>query len=69
MAMSDVVAFEVPPGVFNATRACGLLVGLPAVNVLEVVESLVGRLELTVESILSTPSCPNCGEQEGSARR
>ena len=37
---------------FNATRACELLVGLPAVNVLEVVEPLVGRLEVTVESVV-----------------
>jgi transposase len=49
--------------VFNATRACELLVGLPAVNVLEVVEPLVGHLEITVESIVGAPSCPDCGEQ------
>jgi transposase len=49
--------------VFNAMRACELLVGLPAVNVLEVVESLVGRLEVTVESIVVEPACPNCGER------
>lgn len=48
---------------FNATRACELLVGLPAVNVLEVVEPLVGRLEVTVESIIESPLCPNCGER------
>ena len=48
---------------FNATRACELLVGLPAVNVLEVVEPLVGRLEITVESIVVDPACPNCGER------
>lgn len=34
----------------NATRACDLLGGLPAVNVLGVVGPLVGRLEITVES-------------------
>jgi hypothetical protein len=45
--------------VFNATRACELLVGLPAVNVLEVLGPLVGRLEITVESILDEPRCPN----------
>jgi transposase len=49
--------------VFNATRACELLVGLPAVNVLDVVEPLVGRLEVTVESIVTTPSCPECRER------
>jgi transposase len=49
--------------VFNATRACELLVGLPAVNVLEVVEPLVGRLVVTVESIIETPACPGCGER------
>jgi transposase len=49
--------------VFNATRACELLVGLPAVNVLDVVEPLVGRLEITVESILDSPACPNCGRR------
>lgn len=48
---------------FNATRACDLLVGLPAVNVLEVVEPLVGRLEVTVESVVESPVCPNCGER------
>lgn len=48
---------------FNATRACELLVGLPAVNVLDVVEPLVGRLEITVESILVAPVCPNCGQR------
>jgi hypothetical protein len=36
--------------VFNATRACEMLVGLPAVNVLEVDEPFVGRLVVTVES-------------------
>lgn len=47
---------------FNATRACELLIGLPAVNVLDVVEPLAGRLEVTVESIVKTPLCPNCRE-------
>ncbi len=47
----------------NATRVCELLVGLPAVNVLEVLEPLVGCLEVTVESIIVTPVCPNCGER------
>lgn len=47
----------------NATRACELLIGLPAVNVLEVIEPLVGRLEITVESRVGTPLCPNCGER------
>jgi transposase len=49
--------------VFNATRACELLVGLPAVNVLEVLEPLVGRLEITVESRVETPGCSGCGER------
>jgi len=49
--------------VFNATRACELLVGLPAVNVIDVAEPLVGRLEVTVESIVQTPICANCGER------
>lgn len=50
---------------FNATRACELLVGLPAVKVLEVAEplSLDGRLVVTVESIIPAPLCPNCGER------
>ena len=48
---------------FNATSACELLVGLPAVNVLDVVEPLVGRLEITVESKVSVPDCPGCGER------
>jgi transposase len=49
----------------NATRACELLVGLPAVNVLEVLEplSLDRRLVVTVESIIEEPVCPNCGER------
>ncbi len=52
-------------GVFNATRACELLVGLGAVNVLGVVEalSLDRRLVVTVESIVESPGCPNCGER------
>jgi hypothetical protein len=49
--------------VFNATRASELLVGLRAVNVLDVVEPLVGRLEITVESVVTAPRCPNCGER------
>ena len=48
---------------FNATRACELLVGLPAVKVVEVIEPLVGRLEITVESIVTPPPCPGCGER------
>ncbi|WP_195210338.1 ISL3 family transposase [Actinomarinicola tropica] len=32
-------------------------------KVLEVVEPLVGRLEITVESIVDAPVCPNCGER------
>lgn len=47
----------------DATRACELLVGLPAVNVLDVVEPIVGRLEITVESRIETPSCRGCGER------
>ena len=47
----------------NATRACELLVGLPAVNVLAVTEPLVGRLEVTIESRLVAPACPGCGER------
>lgn len=48
---------------FNAMRACEVLVGLPAVNVLEVIEPVVGRLVVTVESIVGSPTCPECGEQ------
>jgi transposase len=47
--------------VFNATRACELLVGLPAVNILEVDEPLVGRLVVTVESRVEAPGCAGCG--------
>jgi transposase len=47
----------------NATRACEVLVGLPAVKVLSVFEPLVSRLEVTVESIVISPACPNCGER------
>lgn len=47
----------------NATRACEVLVGLPAVNSLEVAEPLVGRLEITVESRLERPVCAGCGER------
>ncbi|MGZ4708107.1 MAG: ISL3 family transposase [Acidimicrobiales bacterium] len=39
------------------------MVGLPAVNVLDVVEPLTGRLEITVESIVTRPVCPNCRER------
>lgn len=46
---------------FNATRACGVLVGLPDVNVLDVFEPIAGRLEITVESIITAPSCLVCG--------
>ena len=45
----------------NATRACELLVGLPAVNVLEVAEPLLGRLVVTIESRVDAPACPGCG--------
>ena len=48
---------------YNATRACELLIGLPAVNVVEVVEPLVGRLEVTIESRVATPPCPGCGQR------
>lgn len=48
---------------FNATRACELLVGLPAVNILEVLEPLVGRLVVTVESRVEAPACSGCGER------
>lgn len=47
----------------NATRAVELLVGLPEVNVLDVVEPLVGRLEITVESRVAPPPRPGCGER------
>jgi transposase len=47
----------------DATRACELLIGLPDVNVLEVAEPLVGRIEVTVESRVERPSCPGCGER------
>jgi transposase len=49
--------------VLNATRACELLVGLPAVNILEVREPLAGRLEITVESRITPPVCGGCGER------
>jgi transposase len=49
--------------VLNATRACEVLVGLAAVNILEVVEPLVGRIEITVESRVNTPVCAGCGER------
>lgn len=39
------------------------MIRLPAVNVLEVVEPLVGRLEVTVESRMAAPDCPGCGER------
>ncbi len=50
---------------FNATRACELLVGLPAVKVLDVVEplSLDRRLVVTVESIVESLGCPSCRER------
>ena len=47
----------------DATRACELLIGLPDVNVLEVVEPLVGRIEITVECRVVPPPCPGCGER------
>ena len=48
---------------FNPTRACELLVGLSAVNILDVTELLPGRLGVTIESMLETPVCPGCGER------
>lgn len=47
---------------FNAMRACELLVGLPAVNVLEVAEPLSPdrRVVVTIESIIESLVCPNC---------
>ena len=48
---------------FNPARACNLLVGLPAVNVLDIAERLPGRLEVSIESVLTDRSCPNCGER------
>lgn len=45
----------------DATRACELLVGLPAVEVLEVREPLAGRIEITVESAIARLVCPGCG--------
>ena len=47
----------------NATRACELLVGLPAVNIREVVEPLVGCIEIKVESRVDTRTCAGCGER------
>lgn len=32
-------------------------------NVLEVAEPLLGRLEITVESRVVVPACPGCGER------
>jgi transposase len=40
-----------------------LLVGLPAVNILEVAEPLAGRIEITVESRVVAPMCPGCRER------
>ncbi len=39
------------------------MVGLPEVNVLEVIEPLVGRLEITVESRVVVASCGGCGQR------
>lgn len=36
---------------------------MPAVNVLAVVEPLVGRLEITIESRVPVPACPGCGQR------
>ena len=48
---------------FNATRACELLVGLPDVNILDVVGPVVDRLGVTVESVVVDPVCAGCGER------
>lgn len=48
---------------FNPTRACELLVGLSAVNIVDVTEPLPGRLEVTIESLLPEPVCPGCRER------
>jgi transposase len=45
----------------DATRACEVLVGLPAVNVLAVVEPLAGPVAVTVESRVTVPACGDCG--------
>ena len=45
----------------NPTRMCELLVGLPAVNVLGVVDEPDAALGVHVESRSSRPPCPGCG--------
>jgi transposase len=45
----------------DATRACEVLVGLPAVNVLAVVGPLAGPVAVTVESRVTVPACGDCG--------
>ena len=40
----------------DATRTCEMLIGLPDANVLEVIEPLAGRIEITVESRVIPPS-------------
>ena len=45
----------------NATRACELLVGLPAVKVLAVAAPAGKPLRVTVESRVDRPACAGCG--------
>ncbi len=45
----------------NATRACELLVGLPAVKILAVAAPAGQSLRVTVESRVERPACPACG--------
>ena len=45
----------------NATRACELLVGLPAVKVLAVAAPAGKPLKVTVESRVERPACSGCG--------
>lgn len=45
----------------NATRACELLVGLPAVKILAVAAPAGQPLRVTVESRVERPACPACG--------
>lgn len=45
----------------NPTRMCEILVGLPAVNILEVEEIEGGEVRVTVESRVTEVPCPACG--------
>ena len=49
----------------NATRACELLVGLPAVKVLAVTAPVGKPLRVTVESRVERPVCEAVGRRRG----